>query len=99
MTSHYLLPCTCGQKVRIANAQAGGKVACGCGKSLAVPTLRGLRELELAPPETRSAASPGWSRVHGGFFASGLLIATLGFVVVAYSLFRYTQIVGFSTDR
>jgi hypothetical protein len=101
MTQHYLLPCSCGQKVRVANAQAGGQVACGCGKSLSVPTLRGLRELEVAPQEIEGRSRPGWSPLHGALFASGLLVATVGLIVLALYLWRYSQLVqsGFSKDR
>jgi hypothetical protein len=101
MTQQYLLPCSCGQKMRVAAAQAGGQLKCGCGKSLSVPTLRGLRELELAPPETPARKRPGWSPVHGALFASGLLVAATGLALVTYSLWRYTQLAssGLSADR
>jgi len=99
MTQHFLLPCSCGQKIRVANSQAGGQVACGCGKSLVVPTLRGLRDLELAPPEVARSSRPGWSPVHGAIFASGLVAAMIGLGMAGYSLLRYTQIAGLSTDR
>ncbi|HMC12148.1 MAG TPA: hypothetical protein VKH44_12695 [Pirellulaceae bacterium] len=92
MSQHYLLPCSCGQKVRVANAEAGGQVTCACGKSLRVPTLRGLRQLEIAPPETTSKAAPGWSPVHGVIFAAGLLVAAVGLGLVAYYGLRYAQI-------
>lgn len=98
MTQHYLLPCSCGQKVRVANAQAGGQVACRCGNRLAVPTLRGLRELEPAPADVQ-AVKPGWSPLHGAFFATGIAIATLGVAIFGYSLWRYAQLAGLSIDR
>ena len=98
MTQHYLLPCSCGQKVRVANAQAGGQAACGCGNRLSVPTLRGLRELELAPPEARPSR-PGWSPLHGVLFASGIAVAAVGLALVGYSLLRYMQLSGLSVDR
>jgi len=93
MPHHYLLPCSCGQKVRVANAQAGGQVTCRCGKSLSVPTLRGLRELEFAPPELQRALGPGWSPIHGAIFAVGLLAGAAGLALVTYSLWRYTLLV------
>jgi hypothetical protein len=99
MTQHYLLPCSCGQKVPVASAQAGGQVMCGCGNRLSVPTLRGLRELKVAPAEATAQSRPGWSPLHGGFFAAGLCIAAVGLVLVTYFLWRYTQLVGLSTDR
>jgi hypothetical protein len=99
MTQHYLLPCSCGQKVRVANSQAGGQVACGCGNRLPVPTLRGLRELEIAPTDVPKRSRAGWSRLHGAFFATGLLAAAVGFVLITLFLWRYSQLVGLSTDR
>ncbi len=90
--TEYLLPCSCGQKTRIAAAQAGAQVACGCGKSLSVPTLRGIKQLEIAPVAT-TAKSPGrWSPIHGALFASGLAIASIGVVVLAFYGVRYIQL-------
>jgi hypothetical protein len=88
----YLLPCSCGQKVRVANAQAGGQVTCVCGKSLAVPTLRGLRELEFAPAVKDPGRRAGWSRQQGAAFAVGLLIAAVGLYVATYYSWRYAQL-------
>jgi hypothetical protein len=49
----YLLPCNCGRKIPVEAPQAGEIVACACGASVEVPTLLGLRKLELAeaPPQ------------------------------------------------
>jgi len=101
MTQHYWLPCSCGQKMRVVAAQAGGMMTCGCGKSLVVPTLRGLRELELAPLEAPARTRPGWSRIHGALFASGLLLAAAGLAIATYSLWQYTRLArsGLSADR
>jgi hypothetical protein len=98
MSQQYLLPCSCGQNTPVSPAQAGGQVTCVCGKSLPVPTLRGLRELEIAPaaaPEKKA----GWSRVHGAVFASGLTIAAIGVVLLALSVLQYGQIVGFGMTK
>ena len=92
MSQQYLLPCSCGQKTRVANAQAGGQVACVCGKLISVPTLRGLRDLELAPPNQTGRAEPGWSRIQGIVFVIGLLIAAVGLYFVAYYSWRYAQL-------
>ncbi len=46
MTSKYLLPCPCGQKIPVQRRQAGESVECQCGASLRVPTLLGMAELE-----------------------------------------------------
>ena len=94
----YLLPCTCGQKVRVANAQAGGQVQCVCGQRLSVPTLRGLRSLEPAPPEANVKAAAGWSRLHGAVFAAALLVATGGAAIAVYHGWRYLQVMPFAKD-
>src|SRR5436309_2466055 len=88
----YLLPCSCGQKTRITGAQAGAQVTCICGKNLSVPTLRGIRQLEIAPSEKTARPAATWSRVHGGLFASGLAIASVGLVFLALFGLRYIQL-------
>jgi hypothetical protein len=98
MTQHYLLPCSCGQNVRIAASQAGGKVACVCGKSLEVPTMRGVQQLEAAPAESKVAAKPAWSPLHGATFAAGLMIAGVGVVLIAFYLLQYARVVGHTRD-
>ena len=99
MPQQYLLPCSCGQKIRIESSQAGGQVACGCGRTLAVPTLRGIRRLEVAADAVRTKERPTWSRLHGAAFAGGMFAATLGVVLVALYVFRYAQIGGLTVDR
>jgi len=99
--AEYLLPCACGQKLRVTTAQAGRQIACACGKPLSVPTLRGLAQLQPAPALTSGHTSAGWSPVHGALFASGLVAAGIGVAVIALCLFRYAQIHGsyFAVDR
>jgi len=99
MTQQFLLPCSCGQKVRVGIAQAGEQVACACGNRLAVPTMRGIRQLEPAPADSLTKSAPGWSRVHGAIFATGLLAAAVGIVIIAMYGVRYAQAVGFGVDR
>src|SRR5438067_13539894 len=97
--THYLLPCSCGQKARVAAAQAGAQVTCVCGKSLSVPTLRGIRQLEIAPPEATAKSAGRWSPIHGALFASGLLIATIGVGFLAFFGLRYIQLGGHPITR
>src|SRR2546429_7064272 len=77
MKAVYLLPCTCGQKVRVDAGQAGAKVPCACGQQLTVPTFRALRELEQEVPvaavPVRGAATNDWDAVRGLLFSVGLL--------------------------
>jgi len=63
-----------------------------------VPTLRGLRELEIAPAVARETKA-GWSRAHGAVFASGLTVAAIGVVLLAMSGLQYSQIVGFGYTK
>jgi hypothetical protein len=98
MSSQYLLPCSCGQKVAISPSQAGGQVSCSCGKSLAIPTLRGIRELEAAP-ERRERPAATWSKLQGAFFAGGMFLATIGALLVALYLYQYARIGGLAVDR
>lgn len=98
MSAQYLLPCSCGQKVQVAIAQAGGEVSCACGKRLAVPTLRGIRQLESAG-DTPLATRSSWTRAHGGFFAGGLVVVCLGLGLAGYNAFRYAQLSGYTVDR
>ena len=95
----YLLPCSCGQTVRITAAQAGAQVACVCGKSLPVPTLRGIQQLQIAPAERSAKAATRWSPMHGVLFVSGLTIATIGVVVLAYFGLKYIQLGGHPITR
>lgn len=99
MSNHYLLPCSCGQKLRVAAAQAGGEVACDCGRRLTVPTLRGLRELEPAIVEAAGKRVPGWSAIHGFCFSGGILLSIVGAALVAYHLFQYSQVAGYTVDE
>jgi hypothetical protein len=88
----YLLPCPCGQKHRVGPAQAGDSVICSCGNKLAVPTLRGLRDLEPAPPIASTTAPAAWTLAHGIAFSSGLALAAAAIAVLAFFGLRYAQL-------
>ena len=99
--AQYLLPCKCGQKVRVETAQAGGQVLCSCGQSLAVPTLRGLRALEEAPPDQttlKRSAGRRWSPLQGGLFSAGLLVMVIALAVLAYNFWQYVQATPYTRD-
>ncbi len=99
--AQYLLTCSCGEKVRVEPAQAGGRVSCGCGQSIAVPTLRGLRALEEAPPDKAAlqrAAGRQWSPLQGAMFSIGLLVAVVSLGVVAYTSWVYMQAAPYTRD-
>ena len=58
MTTSYLLPCSCGQKVRVEPRQAGEVVTCSCGVSLEAPTMLQMAALEMADSEPESPRPP-----------------------------------------
>jgi hypothetical protein len=89
----YLLPCSCGEKIRVEPAQAGGLVACSCGQTLTVPTLRGMRALTEAPADQSVSRRRGdrWRPIQGVFFTFGLITTLLSLAVVGYTYFMYSQ--------
>jgi hypothetical protein len=86
MITKYLLPCLCGQKLRVNATQAGETVQCTCGASLTVPSLRELPNLELAPSTTanRKSRKRPWSKRQGWILLGAFLVAAavglLGFL-------------------
>lgn len=89
----YLLPCSCGKKVRVDAGQAGAKVNCECGQQLAVPTFRGLRNLEVEPAPVSNVVPTGqpagWSTLRGILFSLGLLVAVVAGGIVCYQFYFY----------
>jgi hypothetical protein len=81
--SKYMLSCACGRQHTVETRQAGEIVACECGATVAVPTLRQLRELPAAPSDAASAgaAGPSWG-VRQRVITVCLLLAA-AFLVVA----------------
>jgi len=97
----YLLPCSCGQQVRVEPAQAGGQIACQCGQSLTVPTLRALRMLDPAGPDaatSRQIPRGQWSRTQGALFSIGLAIAVISLAILAYTFFMFVQATPLTRD-
>src|SRR5687767_1286650 len=101
MSAQYLLPCSCGQKIRVEAAQAGGEVACACGRKQSVPTLRGLRQLEMAAsnegPSRRSPRS--WGPLRGALFSSGLVVLVGSLLFLGYTYLQFAQASEFTTDQ
>ena len=88
MSRQYLLPCSCGKLARVQASQAGQSLRCKCGRTLAVPTLRQLRQLPPTPDAegdaAPKAASAKWSQLQGGTFVGGLVLS-----VIALGFFGY----------
>ena len=100
MADAYLLPCGCGKKTPVGKAQAGQVVACECGKTLGVPTLRGLRDLELAPASKESTpiARPTWGPLRGASFSGGLAVAAVALFLSGLNLSYYSGAKFYSDD-
>lgn len=94
--SRYLLPCSCGQKTPVFISAAGTEVTCVCGKILPVPSIRGLRELELEALKTADSPRPtttyaGWD-IRGIVFVIGLLAALVGFGLAGWHGYVWSQV-------
>jgi hypothetical protein len=85
MATKYLLPCSCGKAARVDTHQAGDTTVCVCGKTLVVPSMRELRELQPAPAEDAAGKPTAqWSKREGLVFAVGLLVLLTGLCVAGY---------------
>ncbi len=81
----FALPCSCGNSVPVQQSQAGATVVCSqCGKTLNVPTIRGLRSLEAIPETEGATASDAlqrkqWNPIRGvlAIFVWGRCVYTL----------------------
>ncbi|MEM6656318.1 MAG: DUF1922 domain-containing protein [Planctomycetota bacterium] len=71
----HLLRCDCGSDLVVEPHQAGETINCECGKALAVPALRRLRELPVAVAESPEVGS-GWS-FRAGVLTAGVVIASI----------------------
>ncbi len=101
MSAQYYLPCSCGQKVRVEPAQAGGSATCACGTTLHVPTLRGLAQLEIAPPDEERVRRPArqWSPVRGALFSSGLVVVVGALLLLGYTYLQFAEASAFTEDK
>ena len=73
----YLLGCpACNSRIPVETGQAGKTIQCGCGRSLEVPSIRGLRSLAQVA-EDRPAA-PTWTKRKGlAFLGSAIAIGAV----------------------
>lgn len=72
MSASYLLPCSCGEPIKVTPSQAGGLVTCSCGVQAEVPRLRDLRELPLASEAAEPTQSWG---LRSAIISVGLIMA------------------------
>ena len=91
MTSQYLLPCECGEKVAVDTRQAGQSVSCpNCNRPNVVPTLRKLSQLEsVADAKQVSGPRPSWTPLQGSLFVIGAMVLFFSLIATAHMSFRY----------
>ena len=84
MPADYLVPCECGKEIRVVAGQAGQSMTCDCGRTLYVPTMRGLARLERV---ARTDAEPGtsaWNLAQRTAFVVGAVIAMVSLIALAF---------------
>ncbi len=81
MTQHYLLPCSCGQRLAVAPRQAGESITCPCGTAVEVPPLNRLKtlepvaqEAELQPKAGDARRQSAWGGRQAGLFFGVVLL-------------------------
>ncbi|HEY1601064.1 MAG TPA: hypothetical protein VGG64_15785 [Pirellulales bacterium] len=72
MKTEYLLPCACGETIVVDRSQAGLTARCRCGADIAIPTLRGLEQLQRYTPTDEKTPSV-WGPRQATFFLGGLI--------------------------
>ncbi|QDU25498.1 hypothetical protein ETAA8_05670 [Anatilimnocola aggregata] len=81
----FLVPCSCGEKLRVRGGQAGEKLTCKCGASVAVPTVRQLRQLETVEDASAPQPAAAWTAWQGPLFSIGALLLFVGVGVLVYT--------------
>jgi hypothetical protein len=84
----YLVTCVCGRQLPVDLGRAGEQLTCVCGANVAVPTLRQLRQLPVAPAEPAPTAARTWGARQGAIAAS-LILASL--LLMAAGASRYSE--------
>lgn len=79
MAVRYLLDCTCGERLTVEPRQAGSQVTCQCGRTLDVPTLRGLQALPAAEARVEQTARV-WTLCQA-IVTAGVLVSLILFAV------------------
>jgi len=88
MSQQYLLPCPCGKTTPVTPTQAGRVIVCECGSELKVPTLAGLRKLDMVEePTVGKRPPPAWSALRGTLFVVGVLLTIVGLAVGGFACY------------
>jgi hypothetical protein len=84
----YLVPCVCGRRLAVDTGQAGESLVCECGATVAVPTLRQLRQLPESCDVAAAPAGSTWGLRQGAITVSLLLAAVC---LVLAGLSKYSE--------
>lgn len=88
MTAEYLLPCECGQTIRVVASHAGQSISCECGNVFYAPTLRQLTQLEqVVNSETNLGNIPRSLVKRNTLVASGLLALISIIVLIFWAMY------------
>ncbi len=91
---NHLLTCECGREIAVTRKQAGQEIACACGKTLRVPTLRGFAELPVATSANpagdgsdsrQDQAASAWS----GWRGPAIAVASAVFIIAGFATARF----------
>lgn len=100
MPDQFLLPCECGQAIPIEVSQAGQEVTCSCGRSMSVPSMRAIRQLEPAKTNTSAPAEKAaWNPVKGFIFGFGALLIVGGLITAGHSYFVYSRVADYKPSN
>ena len=86
MSTLFLVPCSCGEKLQVEISQAGEVLVCSCGRSLEIPALRSLRQLDSVSGPTRPSDHRRWSPSQGVLFVAGSAIFVVSLAAATFLL-------------
>ena len=89
MSNFYKLPCECGLVVPITQSQSGRQVTCRCGKTLDVPSMSAISNLDrFSEHETQQLEKKPTSRNQSGHkvFRARPFVLTIGILLLLASV-------------
>lgn len=89
----HLFTCPCGESFPVSAAQAGQSIECPhCNDSVALPTLRELKQLPSTQAAKETAPARGWSSSQGVLFSIVFAFLLASLCMSAWSTYRWLQI-------
>ncbi|MEZ6134317.1 MAG: hypothetical protein R3C53_05330 [Pirellulaceae bacterium] len=99
----HLLICECGNEIPVSRSQAGQELPCECGRTVKVPTLRGLSALPTVENSVKSSTvdSTGskWAGWRGSLFALAICTILVSGIFTGTCLYyRWTINTDYTTE-